>query len=182
MLVRANSLSEKQRPQPPLPFLPFPHQPGKGSRENLRFPRFIRQGQMKEMRSCSPRRAPGRPRLSPRAAPQAVGFDTRLRAWSCPARGNSPSVRGEKTLSQPPWATSTSPTSGSPQKRGFCGERRCKRSGVRFRQRRNRMKRSLFRRSRGNRGGRPLACRRVKVGRSPLFKRLQYSMHPPSAR
>ena len=46
----------------------------------------------------------------------------------------------------------TSDAVGSPQKHGFCGERRKKRSAVRFRRRRKRIKRSFFRR--GGRGGR----------------------------
>ena len=56
-------------------------------------------------------------------------------------------VPAENTLA--PWARSPVTASGSPQKRSFCGGRRNKRSGVRFRRRRKRIKRSLFRRGGG---------------------------------
>ena len=59
-------------------------------------------------------------------------------------------VRGENTLTQPPLGRRPPVTaSGAPQKRIFCGGRRNKRSGVRFCRRRDRIKRSLFRRGEG---------------------------------
>lgn len=114
-----------------------------------KFPQTQEKGPRKKPRLCTVAalrfQAPLGPSIAPQAAlrrfppvdlPKANQEIQIIFAAACTWRKYpDPRARGARTPVTAP---------GSPQKHRFCGERKNKRSGIRFRPRRNRMERSLF--------------------------------------